>query len=520
MSAVHLPTVSRRDLRLASGLVLFAYVTFHLACHALGLVSVDVAQAALDATLTVWRSPPGTLLLYGAAAVHVALALQAIYERRTLRQPVAQWVRMVLGLVMPIGLIGHFMATRYAFERYGLPGDYGRVIGGLWGRGAQGLAFGLLAPGWVHGCLGLRFAFGHRRAWQRARPVLFGFALLLPVLAALGFVNLGRTLAEHPPMARRAEPPNAAAEMGDAKQQALWTYGGLIALVALGRIGRREVERRRRSVVWLSYPRQRVSVPRGWSVLEASRAFGIAHAAACGGRGRCTTCRVRVTEGLHHCPAPSGQERKALGDDPALRLACQLRPKGDVAIEPVLSVAELGRPVHVAPTVERQAVLLRVVVRPLDAPACDPHDLLHALRAATDIVLRAAAAQGGVACNREGASAVLLFDEKAAPRALAAADAVGRGLAKLADRLAAELGVDLRFALALHAGRVLTGALGSRVDPASHAMVALGAAIDECETGVDGHCRASAAMLDRLGRAASAPVDAPAGRLAEHLHAA
>jgi hypothetical protein len=34
---------TRRDWRLASGIVLFTYVTLHLSCHALGLISLDAA---------------------------------------------------------------------------------------------------------------------------------------------------------------------------------------------------------------------------------------------------------------------------------------------------------------------------------------------------------------------------------------------------------------------------------------------------------------------------------------------
>jgi len=92
------PSLSRRDLRLASGLVLFAYVTLHLVCHALGLVSLETAEAALRATVVIWHSPPGTLLLYGAAFVHVGLALFAVYKRRTLRMPPLQALRIALGL--------------------------------------------------------------------------------------------------------------------------------------------------------------------------------------------------------------------------------------------------------------------------------------------------------------------------------------------------------------------------------------------------------------------------------------
>ena len=109
-----MPALSRRDLLLASGLVLFAYVTLHLVCHALGLVSFETAETALRATVVIWHSLPGTLLLYGSASVHVGLALFAVYERRTLRMPPVQALRIVLGLLMPLALIGHFVGTRYA----------------------------------------------------------------------------------------------------------------------------------------------------------------------------------------------------------------------------------------------------------------------------------------------------------------------------------------------------------------------------------------------------------------------
>ena len=128
---------SRRNLRLASGLVLFAYVTLHLVCHALGLVSLDAAEAGLRATVLLWHSGPGTVLLYGAAALHIGLALLAIYDRRTLRMAPLNAIRIALGVVMPLALIGHFVGTRLAFERYGLHADYTRVVWNLWTNDAQ-----------------------------------------------------------------------------------------------------------------------------------------------------------------------------------------------------------------------------------------------------------------------------------------------------------------------------------------------------------------------------------------------
>jgi hypothetical protein len=72
----------RRSLRLASGLVLFTYITAHLVNHALGLVSLKTAEAGLEFAVEVWGSWPGTVLLYGAFAIHFVLALWPVYERR------------------------------------------------------------------------------------------------------------------------------------------------------------------------------------------------------------------------------------------------------------------------------------------------------------------------------------------------------------------------------------------------------------------------------------------------------
>jgi len=74
-------------------------------------------------------------------------------------------------------------------------------------------------------------------------------------------------------------------------------------------------------------------------VLEASRSFHLPHAAMCGGRARCSTCRVRVLLGLDSLPPPSPVENRVLaplGADRAVRLACQLKPAADISIWPLM----------------------------------------------------------------------------------------------------------------------------------------------------------------------------------------
>ena len=74
-----------------------------------------------------------------------------------------------------------------------------------------------------------------------------------------------------------------------------------------------------------------IQFPPGRSILEASRGADIPHASVCGGRGRCSTCRVRVTRGIENLTPASPDERKVLDRVRAgvqVRLACQACPTG------------------------------------------------------------------------------------------------------------------------------------------------------------------------------------------------
>jgi CDGSH-type Zn-finger protein/ferredoxin/uncharacterized Fe-S cluster protein YjdI len=336
--------MTRRDLRLGSGLVLFAYVAAHLTNHALGLLSVNVGEAGLRVTVAFWHSLPGTVLLYSAAAIHLALALVAVYERRTLRMPAPEALRIALGFGIPLLLIGHLASTRFAFELYGLRSDYARIVWALWTSDGEGRQLALLAPGWLHGCFGLNFAFGRRPLYQRMRPLLFGAALLLPVLAALGFLAMGRELAV---LGVNRAWLEAHVSLMSADQRIrleyirdslLAAYLGAVSLVLAARELRSLLERHGKAPITISYPQRAVQVPRGWTVLEVSRHFRIPHRAMCGGRARCSTCRVRVVDGASRCPPPGPDERRTLERmraSPDVRLACQLRPDMDIAVVPL-----------------------------------------------------------------------------------------------------------------------------------------------------------------------------------------
>ena len=91
-----------RRLRLASGLVLFAYLTTHYLNHALGLISREALSRGADIFVLVWRNPIGTVVLYGAVATHMLLALWSLYQRRSFKGMTAgDWAQLLLGLSVP-----------------------------------------------------------------------------------------------------------------------------------------------------------------------------------------------------------------------------------------------------------------------------------------------------------------------------------------------------------------------------------------------------------------------------------
>jgi adenylate cyclase len=518
---LRLPTL--RELRLASGLVLFTYIAAHLFNHALGLVSVSLADRGLGMALRVWHSAPGTLLLYGSAAVHVVLALQAIYQRRTLRMAPLDALRIALGLAIPTLLIGHVVGTRVAYEGYDVSPEYARVVWALWMSDGEGRQLAMLVPGWLHGCLGVYFAFGRRRLFQRLRLGLFAVALLLPVLGGLGFLAMGKELA-----ANVADRPNldhliaidapaslALARMRDA---ALAFYFTAIVMVFAAREVRAIVERRRKALVAIAYPQRTIEVPRGWSVLEASRSHLIPHMSMCGGRARCSTCRVRITSGADHCPPPEPEERATLAriDAPGdVRLACQLRPTGNIGVIPLLSPPDEHR---AAPrgqaTAEHDVALLLVTWGNRDAQVKGrlPQDVIFLSKLFAETVTGALRAAHCDEVDTLGAKVLAVFglSESLAPACrttLAAMRSVERALTHLERQWMQDFRMATQFTIYAHAGPAAVGHVGTQ-DP--RRLVVAGEAIDTLDAlrAAAGPVRSvvSAKLLELAGEARSSTV--------------
>ena len=475
-----------RRLRLWSGLVMLAYVTMHLANHAIGLISLRAMNSVLGWVLWLWGNPPAQVLLYGAFLVHFTLALWALWERRTLRLNIGELTQIVLGFAIPILLARHVVGNRLSHDLFGTTtNNYTFVLWALFVHSPRhgALQLATLVIAWAHAMLGLHFWLRIRPWYARLQPMALSVAVLVPVLSILGAIEAGRqiaVLAADPGWTRQAFahmqlPSSTETEALDQITQILsWSFAGLVAAVLLARLGRRLWERRH-GLVRIAYPDGRVvEVTPGTSVLEASRLAGIPHAHICGGRGRCSTCRVRVRGAVGSIDPPSEPERRILrriGATPNVRLACQLRPKGPVEVTPLLppfAYARDGRRrVDFAQGSEREIAIMFTDIRGFTALSEGrlPYDVVFILNRYFAAVGRSVESVGGRVDKFLGDGVMALFGIESGAQegcrgALAAARLISERMAELNASLQDELDQPIRIGIGIHAGPIIIGEMG------------------------------------------------------------
>ena len=478
------PTLRR--LRLATGLVLFTYVTVHLGNHALGNASFDAMESALDfLSENIWLNPAVTFVIYGSLVTHLGLGLWALYQRRWHSVRPAEVVQLVLGLSIPFILFQHIEGTRISHAIYGTWKGYGQELYVLWIlspiRGDLQLV--LLIVAWIHGCIGLHFWLRLRAFYAWLRPMLLAAAVLLPALAMLGYLQGSRMVAE-----LSKQPDFKAYRLTDmdmgtkAQNAALWRanvlflggYGSALALILLARGVRVLAERRAGLVRLTRSDGVTMVVPVGLSVLEAARRYKIPHPSVCGGRGRCSTCRIWLMGDPVGIPPPSPAEAAVLATlkvGPSVRLACQLRPRHDLSFAVVLppnapvSRAYPSNRHHAAD--ERFVVAMFVDMRGSTrlAERRLPYDTVFIINRFHEAVGNAIVAAGGATNQLLGDGVLALFGLRAPPQeasrqAMHAAIGIAFNIAALNRFLENDLGEPIRFGIGIHAGTAIVGDIG------------------------------------------------------------
>ena len=466
-------------LRIASGLFLFVYVCLHFIKLGLGTISPEAADSFQAVGLFFVRNWIGTMLLYGAFLIHILCAFARIARRGTLRLPIVEWIQIVLGVLIPVFLIVHMVFTRLGHEYFDVQDKVGFVSGLIWGSRSgweQGLLVVLV---WVHGCIGIHMWLRLARWWKSAQPWAIGFAVFLPLWALAGFMTEGRRV-----RALLSDPETSAEVRAlynwpdreafgwllSVSETGLNIFLACIAVVLLA-LGARTLHARRNSVRISYTDGPNVSAPRGLTLLEVSRSRGVPHTALCGGRGRCTTCRVIVEDGAENLPPPSPEEKAALEAVKApanARLACQVRPRGDIAVFRAFRPDGRRARAHATQGSEARLAVLFLDMRGFTSRTAGqlPYDVVFLLNRFFDAIVPAIRTSGGTVDKYLGDGLLAVFEdqdpETSARAGLQAVRGISEALAEFNTQLRKEGAPEVAIGVGLHLGTVVLGEIGAR----------------------------------------------------------
>jgi adenylate cyclase len=492
----------RSRLRLTSALVLLSFVICHLTAHSLLLVSFEDAEATRSVLMYPWRTWIGTAILITAFLVHYTNALWSIYIRRSLRLNRWELTQLSLGLCIPILLLSHVTSTRIAEQTLDVTTYYSTVFIDQWllSPWLGVLQVVALITVWTHACIGIHYWLRTKRWYPHWRPYFFGFGLLLPALALAGYITGGNQIlrqakADRDFASSALEDSNltaeTVAEIGRMKRIG-WTIFLCLTVLPFAGRGIRDLYYRRQKppLLWHANGRS-MPILQGATVLETLRANGIAHASVCGGRARCTTCRILVTKGLEHLPQPAGLEAKALariGAPPGMRLACQIRPTAEIAVRPLLAADASAADGAVRGGLEGSERLITVVFVDLRGSttlgeARLPYDVLFILNQFFHEMTQALVSTRGHYSQFTGDGLMALYGLYAANPATGPADAL-RGARQMLERLdqlnhqlRGDLREPLRIGIGIHYSEAIVGAMGP---PRSQIITAIGDTVNTC----------------------------------------
>lgn len=478
-----------------TGLVIGLYVVMHLANHSLGLISLQAQESARPWIMTAWQSWPGLFILYGSLFAHAGLGLQSLAHRRHFRLPKWELAQLGLGLLIPYLLLVHILNTRGTRITTGIDINYEYEVANLWidpwTRWRQVL---LVLIVWGHFTAGLHYWLRLRAWYRRSFHLILAAFIFVPVMGLLGFAETGKgmtakALAE-PAWFKWVKAHGVPADPARAHRRDLlkqWSGPAWLALVALvftsAQLRNRRARQRLFTVV---YPDDRnVSAPVGMSVLEVSRMVRRPHMSICGGRGRCTTCRIRVHQATGELPPPGETEARALarlGAPAGLRLACQLRPTRSVFVEPLVDAGNgsqapgSGGPANFGE--EKRVTVMFLDVRGSTKLAEHrlPFDVVFLMSHFFAEMATAVENAGGHYSNFTGDGLMALFGmegtlQAGAMAALKCALDMLERLDRINRRMAGELETPLAIGIGIHTGDAIVGRMGP---PKTPILTALG----------------------------------------------
>ena len=480
-----------RQLRIYTGSLLFFYALTHLLNHSVNVVSIEAADFVRENYFhLIWKNPVAYFLLYASLAIHIILGFYSILTKKSFKITGREWIQILFPVLALLVLLQHiaggFLLTHFEVDiKYSLlyallSSDPNELVAGA-------VLFSLMVIFiWVHGVIGihglLKFNF---KSYQR---YMFGFKFIywfVPIGAVLGFIaGLRETsvLATIENLKGNenfimsffgAIPQEAFAYIAPVEPLVMNNYPvfvlAVLVLCILNVVRARYFGR-----VKISYPGgNEFSVPRGTTILEASRLAGIPHVSVCGGKGRCTTCRVKVVSGIEDVSEPNAHEArviKRLGLDADVRLACQLKPSKNLSVIPLINPEtkeiKTRSPVGLSGK-EKETVVVFIDLREFTKLSEKklPYDVVYILNKYYSVCGEIIESNKGRLDKFIGDGIMAIFDgsensSENCKNSIKTAQMISNAIKDLNIEMKSDFSEELRFGIGIHVGNTIVGMMG------------------------------------------------------------
>ena len=442
----------------------------------------------------IWKNIVGTVLLYGSLVIHIFLGFYAVGTRKSFKMTLKEWIQIIFPILALLVLLQHVGAIAVATKIFGVEINYTLLLSLMISEPTEVAAgtvlFSLMTIFiWVHGAIGintlLRF---NMKSYGKYKSYFYLVFYGVPILGVFGFwaalkeqsfIAYAKTLQgdenfifsiimESVP--QEAFPTLMAIEPLVMKNYPLIVLG--LIVIAIANVVRARFFGR----IKIHYSNNKiVSVPKATSVLEASRLAGIPHQSVCGGKARCTTCRIHVISHEGDLPAPTALEANAIeraGLESDVRLACQLKPTKDLTIIPLVNPEnslEGTTNRRALSGKEQETVVLFIDLRDFTKLSEKklPYDVVYILNKYYSVCGKIIEEQGGRLDKFIGDGIMAIFDSSSdanenCRNAVKSGVLISRDMKSLNDEVKIDFSEEIRFGMGIHSGDAIVGLMGYR----------------------------------------------------------